>query len=142
MKSTSSRFVSVLIFSSLAYMPFSASVARADYLVKPVPVVFVETVRCVCCKCKKVKHHARPCKPKKHHVYKHRKHRRIHSYRSEITHPCTYFYYPQAEPVTFVSGAPSGRGRWVDTSGCDNYDPDMSTGDDDPTIYPGMNIDN
>lgn len=140
MKSTaiSSRFVSVLIFSSLVCMPLSASVAHADFLVKPAPVVFVESAPCVVC-CKKVRHHVRT---KKHHVVYKRYHRRHSVYISEIVTPCAYHYYPQAEPVTFLGGAPSGRGRWVDTSGCDNYDPDMSTGDDDPTIYPGMNIDN
>jgi hypothetical protein len=106
---------------------------------RPAPVVFVESAPCVCCK-KAKRHHA--YHPKKYHTVHKRYHRRHSCYVSEVVRPCTYFYYPQAEPVTFLPGAPSGRGRWVDTSGCDNYDPDMSTGDDDPTIYPGMDIDN
>lgn len=140
MKSTviSSRFVSVLIFSSLVFMPLSASVAYADYMVKAAPIVFVEQAGCVCCKFGK--HKARAHYPKRHHVYRHRKYHR--GYVSEVMMPCAYSYYPQAEPVTFLAGSPAGSGGYVDTSGCDNYDPDMSTGDDDPTIYPGMDIDN
>lgn len=125
------RFVSLLIFSSLC-MPF----AYADFLIRPVPFVVVESAAPCCCK--KPRYH------KKHYVVKkHKYHHRRYAYRDvSESIPCVYHYYPQAEPVTFLPGAPSGRGRWVDTSGCDNYAPDMSTGDDDPTIYPGMNIDN
>jgi len=135
MQSTVSRFVSWLVFSSLMGMLLPASVVYADFLVRPA-VVFVEPPPCG--------HYVRVYPKKQHVIHKHYKHRRCHicGYRSEIIRPCVYRYYPQAEIVAFVPGVPYGRGVYVDTSGCDNYDPDMSTGDDDPTIYPGMDIDN
>lgn len=46
------------------------------------------------------------------------------------------------EIVQFKYGqAPRGHGRYVDNV-CENYAPDLATGDDDPTIYPDLNINN
>jgi hypothetical protein len=116
-------------------MSMTTSFAYADYLVKPAPE-FV-SADCPSC-CPHVRHH------KKHRVIKHHR-RRIHRracYARAGIPVCRYYYHPQPAIVAFVPGAPVGCGRYVNLYDCTPYDPDMSTGDDDPTIYPGMNINN
>lgn len=134
------RFVLLFTLVLLAVLP-----AHADYLVGPGPVMvpgdaFVEPVVVECGPCcqRHHKHHY-----KKHYVAKHHKHYRHHrSHADEYAVPvCTSRYHPQHEPVAFSAGAP-GRGGYVSLSDCEPYDPDLTTGDDDPTIYPGMDIDN
>lgn len=89
-------------------------VAQANFLIQPVPVQFVECVKC------SSKPHTRP-----HHVRKYHR-----------SYPCAKDF------VTFNGEpAPYNRGRWVNTDAYDIYDMDLATGDDDPMTYPGMNID-
>jgi len=145
----------LLILGLIISMPFSVSIAYADYLTPPVPVMipqpmFAEPVPCcqppVCgqgCYYKKYKkHHVRPLKsiksvkPKRHHV----RHYRRRCYEREGIPVCVYSYYPQPEPVAFLPG--DSAGRRINLIDCSPYDPDLTTGDDDPTIYPGMNINN
>ena len=130
----SGRFVLLLMLSLFVG---SINIAYADYLIQPVPVVsvnpFAEPVPCPV-----LRHHAVVKKPRRHY-----RHYRRHVCSDLVPVPvCVYQYHPQHEPVAFLPGAPSGRGRYVDLSECEPYDPDLTTGDDDPTIYPGMNIDN
>jgi hypothetical protein len=145
----SGRFVSILIlgFVGCLFIPVAHAGYLTGYVNGPAPVfvqsAFVEPVECLPC-CKRVhKHHY-----KKHRAIKHRKHHKVYKShcRSAVcslgSPVCNYRYHPQHEPVAFVAGAPAGRGCYVNLFECDAYAPDMTTGDDDPMIYPGMNIDN
>jgi hypothetical protein len=83
-----------------------------------------------------------------HHYYHHYRHRIVHH-----RHPCygTSIYYYAWEPVSACPCAnvyddcgACGHYHRVYYQGDDNwnYDPDLSTGDDDATVHPGMDIDN
>lgn len=142
---------------TFAYLALSATDAHAGYLIPPVPGPFVECVNCCTnCAVKTYKH-----KPKKHykkiHHYKKYKHYKYYRYV-----PCNYYYKVCEAPIIIMpcSGAAQGcyranthdfvefntspdaygSGKYVINT-YDNYDPDMATGDDDPTTYPGMDID-
>lgn len=108
---------------------------HAGFLVQPVPVPEFECLNCIQGKIVyKERVH------KKHYVaYKHFKRHRCHYARYRASNPACM----QTDFVTFIGEpAPLNRGRWVNTDEYDYYDPDLATGDDDPTVYPGMNIDN
>lgn len=133
----------LLILGLMICIPVS-NISYADYLVPPSAVLvpasaFPEPIACCCPKpCKK---HVRHYKKKR---IKYRKHVRVKHYRSTYCGgrgvTCVAPYHPQPELVSFRMG--SGSGRFVNLIDCVPYAPDMSTGDDDPTIYPGMNINN
>lgn len=140
-----SKFVLLLIPLALAGLMF-ANVVYAGYIqgpAGPLPLFIAEPPPCAACArpCLKHKYHSE--KPKRHHLMRHhRKHVKRHcsyAYGSAIP-VCVYRYYPQAEIPAFRQGP--GSGRFVNLIDCAPYDPDGSTGDDDPANYPGMNIDN
>lgn len=129
------RFVVPVIFISVFSFMLPMKMARADYLVRPVPVQFVECVECAPAPRPYIRH-----PHKKHHVtHRHHRYHRCYAPRcgySRISTACPHDF------VVFEGGPAPARGRWINTDSYDNYDPDMSTGDDDPTVYPGMDIDN
>jgi hypothetical protein len=123
-------------------LPLPVNKAHAGYLVPLAVVVpvtaFPEPPPCLDCACYNCarphkKHHK---KPRLVHKKKHYRHKYRHCYAAP---PCVYQYdfvsfaYPPCAP---------GPGGYVNLYEYENYDPDLATGDDDPTIYPGMNIDN
>jgi len=152
--------INKLVFSMIAgciltiALPINS--ARADYLVRVVPVAYAAPgvvyaaptayrgcVRCSCgrwrCYNKRHVHKRLPVK----HKYRH--YQRARCYTASCASPCYRRpCAPQPDFVTFYNGpAPAVRGaRWVSPCQYDYpYDPDMSTGDDDPVVYPGMDID-
>lgn len=93
-------------------------------------------------------------KPKKHHYKKHIKRPVKHKRKrlacasccqgfnlDDSCHcPCVRDCAPQREFVEFIP-YPAPAGCYVDLDVCEKYELDRSTGDDDPMVYPGMNID-
>jgi hypothetical protein len=128
-------FIATICISLI--MPYTN--AYADYLVKVVPAGFdCCTPPCrPCCPTYKKHYKPKPHYKKRHHV-KHKQYR-CHRY-ATVRAAC--HYVPQHEIVEFRRGAPCGGGRYVNLNDDYCYAPDMSTGDDDPMVYPGMNIDN
>ncbi|VVC75645.1 hypothetical protein AQUSIP_09350 [Aquicella siphonis] len=148
-----SKLAASITIISFCCVTLSIPSAHAGYLIPPAPGPFVECVNC--CGSYPVKPHKH--KHKKH--YKKIKHYKHYKYYRYI--PCNAYYYACPMPVVMApcvtaagcyriqthefvefNTSPNayGSGRYIDNT-YDNYDPDMSTGDDDPTIYPGMNID-
>lgn len=140
-----SKLVAPLIVSIIANLSLAPIDSYADHVVRTCrevdryhcepPYIVKET----CLKCSVIhpKKHI-----KKHHVKKHRVYRKAHfvpvcdSRMSIYDDNCN----PQHEFVEFIKG-PAPCGCYVDLCECNNYAPDRITGDDDPMIYPGMDID-
>lgn len=102
----------------ITFVSFMVSPGHAGYLIKPVIGGFDNPASCG----------PTPPPPSHHHnQYKSSRH-----HKKQRTHDFVEF---DSSPNHY------GSGRYLPEK-YDSYDPDMSTGDDDPTIYPGMDIDN
>lgn len=101
--------------------------ARADYLIPPEIAGFEE-----------------PCPPPVKPYYYNKPHHKVHH--KKVHHHKSYRYYCYScqpnEIVKFdMTPGAAGHGRYVtDDDYC--YDPDLTTGDDDPCVHPDMNINN
>lgn len=135
------KFVTSFLVSLFVVSFITPAKANAGHLIpapcdmecRTVDVVKIHAVK----KHRVVKH---PCKrkPIKHKRYKH--------YRRHVCTPCQNIYPcmndcgAQHEIVEFIA-APAPSGCYVNLEDCGDYVPDRITGDDDPMVYPGMNID-
>lgn len=107
------------IFTSFVITAFVATVsteAKAEYYEPCDYGYWVETP--VYHSCKPYKKHHKHVKKKKTHIKKH-------------------YYQTVVVPVY----APTCVSRCCCDDCCGNYNPDLTTGDDDPSIYPDLNID-
>ena len=125
------------IVSVFAINCFTPVNANAGYLIQPLPCYYDE--------CRPVKI-VKVYQLKKHYPVKHIKKIRHHKkYRHYLNtcyscQPCAYDCRPQREFVEFRAG-PAPSGCYLNLDDCDNYVPDRNTADDDPMVYPGMDID-
>ncbi|MBX3709724.1 MAG: hypothetical protein KIT56_07295 [Gammaproteobacteria bacterium] len=141
-KITTSKLVSIMmIIFIVSYFTLTSRNAYAGYLIQPAPGPFIECIQYCKQQPKAKKHH-------QHTNYKHRKHKYYsHCYayapcKKLVYAACCPDFHKGSNTIIEFNSAPDayGSGRYVDTYEYD-YDPDLSTGDDDPTTYPGMNID-
>lgn len=136
-KITVRKVVAVIITITFVSFMVSPTPGRAGYLIPPGYPEF----------------DAGPCPERPPHPIHHHKTRYHKRHLTECTanfYPCPgVIVVPACAPcqgsshdfVEFNSSPSYGNGRYL-TNNNDNYDLDLSTGDDDPAVYPGMDIDN